>query len=116
VALLVADIEACVRFYTEILGFRVEWRPDPDNAFLTSGRDNLALHKGDAAEGGALDHLGLLVDRAEDVDSWAAFLASRGVAVERPPRTHRDGARSLYLRDPCGNLVQILFHPPISAR
>jgi hypothetical protein len=30
------------------------------------------------------------------------------------PRTHRDGARSFYCFDPAGNLVQFIYHPPIS--
>ena len=28
-----------------LLGFAVEWEPDPDNVYLTSGCDNLALHR-----------------------------------------------------------------------
>ena len=27
------------------MGMQVEWRPDPDNVYLTSGNDNLALHR-----------------------------------------------------------------------
>lgn len=117
-ALRVRDLEACVRFYTETLGFHLEWQPDPDNAYLTSGTDNLALHRVASlpAEAAALDHLGLLVDRPDEVDAWAAFLEARGVKMERPPRTHRDGARSFYFPDPDGNMIQIIYHPPISGR
>jgi hypothetical protein len=32
------------------------------------------------------------------------------------PRTHRDGARSFYCRDPEGNLVQMIYHPPIARK
>ena len=101
------------RFYVDLLGFAIEWEPDADNVYLTSGSDNLALHRApemiipvedDAATlpapGGALDHLGLIVRTADDVDRWAAFLESRGVAIAAAPRTHRDGARSCYFRDP----------------
>ena len=45
VALAVCDMAVCERFYVELLGMRVEWRPDPDNLYLTSGSDNLALHR-----------------------------------------------------------------------
>ena len=48
------------------MGYVVEWRPDPDNVYLCSGTDNLALHRaphatslGDAAQ--RLDHIGLAV-------------------------------------------------------
>jgi catechol 2,3-dioxygenase-like lactoylglutathione lyase family enzyme len=105
-------------FYVDLLGFAVEWQPDPDNIYLSSGVDNLALHRaadeGGAKSGGALDHLGLIVRRAEDVDRWAAFLENRGVKLDAPPRTHRDGARSCYFSDPDGNKIQIIHHPPIS--
>jgi catechol 2,3-dioxygenase-like lactoylglutathione lyase family enzyme len=105
------------RFYQDLLGFSVEWEPDPDNVYLTSGVDNLALHRGASpAPGGSLDHLGLIVREADDVDRWAAFLESRGIELQAKPRTHRDGARSFYFRDPDGNSVQIIHHPPISAK
>jgi catechol 2,3-dioxygenase-like lactoylglutathione lyase family enzyme len=48
------------------------------------------------------------------VDEWAAFLESRGVTIDAVPRTHRDGARSCYFRDPDGNHIQVIHHPPIS--
>ena len=118
-ALNVRDLDAMRQFYVDVLGFAVEWAPDPDNVYLTSGRDNLALHRtGDAraASGQALDHLGVIVSNADDVDRWAAFLDSRGVVLAARPKTHRDGARSCYLRDPDGNTIQIIHHPPISGR
>src|SRR5438445_557756 len=108
----------------------VEWEPDADNVYLSSGIDNLALHRASIAASptetpppaasppaaSPLDHLGLIVREAEDVDRWAAFLEGRGVAIDARPRTHRDGARSCYFRDPDGNSVQIIHHPPISGR
>ncbi len=118
-ALNARDLDAMKRFYVDALGFAIEWEPDPDNIYLTSGRDNLALHRatdGRAPAGQALDHLGVVVAEAADVDRWAAFLESRGVAITAPPRTHRDGARSCYVKDPDGNTVQIIHHPPISGR
>ena len=115
-ALKVRDLDAMKRFYVDLLGFSVDWEPDADNVYLTSGTDNLALHRAlpaqahASAEGFAssLDHLGLVVAVADDVDRWAAFLQDRGVPLDAAPRTHRDGARSCYFRDPDGNLIQII--------
>ena len=117
-ALNVRDLTAMKQFYVDLLGFAVEWEPDADNVYLSSGVDNLALHRADArapaASRGALDHLGLIVREAADVDRWAEFLEGRGVTIDAKPRTHRDGARSCYFKDPDGNVVQIIHHPPIS--
>jgi catechol 2,3-dioxygenase-like lactoylglutathione lyase family enzyme len=129
VALTVADLEACERFYVDVLGFVVEWRPDPDNLYLRLAGDNLALHRyeppAQAADPGSdeaafrgrrgqhLAHFGILVKRPEEVDAWAAHLRAHGVAAP-DPRTHRDGARSFYVADPDGNAIQFLYHPPIS--
>jgi catechol 2,3-dioxygenase-like lactoylglutathione lyase family enzyme len=114
-ALNVTRLDEMKRFYTELLGFSVEWEPDADNVYLSSGIDNLALHRADSvAAKGALDHLGLIVRQPDDVDRWAAFLDSRGVTIAAQPKTHRDGARSCYFKDPDGNSIQIIHHPPIS--
>jgi catechol 2,3-dioxygenase-like lactoylglutathione lyase family enzyme len=123
-ALKVRDLDAMKRFYVDLLGFAVEWEPDADNVYLSSGLDNLALHRAlttaqapsAPAALSPLDHLGLIVRQAGDVDRWAEFLESRGVTMDAKPRTHRDGARSCYFRDPDGNSVQIIHHPPISQK
>ena len=114
-------LEEMTRFYTGFLGFEVEWTPDVDNIYLTSGTDNLALHRASGLASDRrsrsttpLDHFGLVVRTAEDVDAWANYLTDRGVILEQPPKTHRDGARSFYVSDPDGNHIQIIHHPPIS--
>lgn len=119
VALVVRDLQACEGFYVGLLGMQVEWRPDPDNLYLTSGSDNLALHR--APEGFApqqdqrLDHIGFILRSADEVDAWCDFLAAHGVEIKAAPRTHRDGARSFYCQDPDGNVVQMIYHPPLAA-
>ncbi len=116
VALRFADLEAAERFFVEVLGYRVEWRPGPDDVYLRRTGDNVALHR---AAGpfppGLLDHVGILVARAEDVDRWARHLEAHGQRLLARPRTHRDGARSLYLQGPEGLVVQIIHHPPALA-
>ena len=118
VALNVRDVQESLRFYSDILGMKLEWMPDPDNAYLTSGQDNLALHKLPAevqlGKNQLVHHIGVVVRRPEDVDKWAERLRNHGVTLAQEPKTHRDGARSFYFHDPDGLLIQLLYHPPIS--
>jgi|SRR5579883_531167 len=118
VALKVRDLAAAEHFYVDVLGYAVEWRPDPDNLYLNRDADNLALHRDDKARPGlpesSLDHFGIMLRRAEDVDAWAAHLKKHGVAFVKEPKTHRDGARSFYVKDPEGNVIQFIHHPPIA--
>lgn len=119
-ALNVRDLDATERFYVGVMRMRVDWRPDPDNVYLTSGADNLALHR---VEGlpppgtvGVLDHLGFFVDTAEAVDLWYAHVIGAHWRTDTAPRTHRDGSRSFYFRDPEQNRIQLLWHPNLGLR
>jgi len=123
VALFVDNLEQVLEFYVGLLGMRIEWQPDADNFYLTSGNDNLALHRRtefknmplDAASQ-RLDHIGFVIDDIEHVSKWFSFLQTNGVKMRSEVKTHRDGARSFYCLDPAGTVVQIIYHPPISAR
>jgi len=117
IALFVNDLDACAQFYTELLGMKVEWQPDADNLYLTSGNDNLALHRSDQDFNNTtqkLDHIGFIINTPEQVDEWFQFLNHHKVTIRQPPRTHRDGARSFYCYDPAGTTLQLIYHPPIS--
>ena len=121
VALFCGELEASVSFYTEVLSMTVEWNPDPDNYYLTSGNDNLALHRADPTQNEAglanqqrLDHIGFIVAEPEAVDQWEAHLRDHRVEIVQPAKTHRDGARSVYCKDPSGVVVQIIYHPPLA--
>ncbi|MGD8547326.1 MAG: VOC family protein [Thiohalophilus sp.] len=116
VALFAREFDACEHFYVELLGMQVEWRPDPDNVYLTSGNDNLALHRSaDSFDGPQhLDHIGFIIDTPESVDAWYEFLQANDIRMRTKPKTHRDGARSFYCYDPDGNTVQMIYHPPLA--
>lgn len=127
-ALWVQDLEACESFYVNLLGMVVEWRPDPDNVYLTSGHDNLALHRAPGSPDRdevrdrqaplsghpqRLDHIGFIVESPQQVDIWYDFLRAHDVPMKTAPRTHRDGAHSFYCLDPEGITVQMIYHPPL---
>lgn len=115
VALFVDEFEKTEAFYVELLGMEVEWRPDQDNVYLTSGNDNLALHRAETATGlSNLDHIGFFVNDIDSIDRWYEFLAENKITLLTMPRIHRDGAKSFYCRDPSGVKVQIIYHPPIA--
>ena len=87
-ALGARQLEAMKRFYVDLLGFEVEWEPDADNVYLSSGIDNLALHRStpltagrstslaaraSPAEGSALDPL--FAGRVAFVDDYDLHVA-----------------------------------------
>lgn len=115
VALYVKHLEACVKFYTELLGLKLVWQPDADNYYLSSGSDNLALHRAPAdfapSNHQHLDHMGFFLAKREDVDLWHDFLLANKATIKAAPKDHRDGTRSCYVADPDGNVVQMIFVP-----
>lgn len=113
VALFVSDLEGAERFWVDVMGYDVEWRPDPDNVYLHGAHDNLALHRGSPIAGGPLDHIGIAVANPTDVDAWAQHLTACNVPLETRPKTHRDGSRSIYFRGPERLLIQIIHHAPL---
>lgn len=124
-ALFVAGdrFDAVVRFYREGLGMAVDWQPDPDNVYLSSGTDNLALHRARPEqridlEHSPLDHLGFCMPSAEAVAAWHRRLSDGAddleIHVLGEVKLHRDGATSFYLRDPAGHQVQIIHIPTVT--
>lgn len=120
VALNVRNVRKSLEFYSDVMGMKLEWMPDEENAYLTSGHDNLALHKlpagSEPSSVQTVHHIGFIVRRPENVDEWADRMRKHGIKLAAEPKTHRDGARSFYFHDPDGLLIQLIYHPPISDR
>ena len=118
IALNVKDVERSKAFYQDILGMEVVWQPDPQNAYLSSGIDNLALHEtpGDRAPftTSSLDHLGFIVSDIDRVQELEAEFRARQVTIIKPFKRHRDGSASFYCADPDGVVIQMLYEPTLS--
>jgi catechol 2,3-dioxygenase-like lactoylglutathione lyase family enzyme len=112
--LTVADVERTVGFYTRVLGMTAETFGGGRRA-LHVGQQKINLHqagrefepKASRPTPGSAD---LCFVTSTPVEEVAAHLAAQGVAVEEGP-VERTGAlgpmRSVYLRDPDGNLLEI---------
>jgi catechol 2,3-dioxygenase-like lactoylglutathione lyase family enzyme len=116
VAINVQNLVDAVHFYQRVFAMRIVWQPDEDNAYLSSGCDNLALHHGPAGDRSAqsLDHLGFIVGSLDELEEGYQWVQANRLDIARPLRRHRDGSVSFYIRDPDGNVIQVLYEPSIS--
>jgi catechol 2,3-dioxygenase-like lactoylglutathione lyase family enzyme len=112
--LTVASIERTVAFYTEVLGLRAETFGDGRQA-LHFGEQKFNLHEaGHEFEPKAARPVPGSVDIclvvATPIDEVVALLAERNVPIVEGP-VDRTGARgkirSVYLRDPDNNLIEL---------
>ncbi len=115
IALKVKNFDECLSFYTTIVGMIIDWQPDKDNAYLSNGKDNLALHLDNtldlASKDNRLDHFGIMLTNKNHVDEWYEFMLSKNVNIYKNIQDHRDGSRSFYCYDPDQNILQFLWHP-----
>jgi catechol 2,3-dioxygenase-like lactoylglutathione lyase family enzyme len=114
IVLTTADLDRCLDFYTRVLGMAVE-RYGQGRIALRFGDHKFNVHPPGFDAGirarvptpGSLD-LCFLADRP--LDEVMAHLRCEGVPIEEGPIV-RTGARfpirSVYVRDPDGNLVEI---------
>ncbi len=118
VNLYTRDIEAGLRFYRDLLGFRETFRtPDegtPEHVELELNGFGLGLgtveaakrvHGVDAAPGSPAM---VLVIWTDDIEGAFKRLASEGTPVVQPPHDTGKHNRNALLRDPDGNLVEIV--------
>ena len=114
-ALRITDYAASRGYYTDGLGFRIDWehRFEPHfPVFMQVTRDGMSIylteHAGDCRVGG-LVHLFVA-----DVDAWYAEFRGKGVTVEEAPNEGIEGLRMMTVRDPDGNQLRIATRLPKS--
>ncbi|MBV9562492.1 MAG: VOC family protein [Bradyrhizobium sp.] len=111
--IFVRDMAAMRRFYEGVLGFPLLRELSPGWIEYRVGGNTLALARpsrtaGDAPTptGSAALQLAFKVSAAE-VDACASELAQRGVVLLSPPTDQPFGHRTLFFRDPDGNLLEV---------
>jgi catechol 2,3-dioxygenase-like lactoylglutathione lyase family enzyme len=111
--LRITDYATSKKFYSEGLGFQVDWehRFKPGfPVFMQVSRDGLAFflteHTGDCPVGGLI-HL-----YVPDVDAWFSELRQNRVPVKEPPNGSLQGLRSMTVVDPDGNKLHICTRLP----
>jgi catechol 2,3-dioxygenase-like lactoylglutathione lyase family enzyme len=116
-ALQCSDLEACERFYREVLGLEVlrRWPRDEGgdrSVWLGLGEGFLALERASAPaedtpwrDGRAGLHLVALRIAPSERAAWESRLAARGAPVVHRTRW------TIYVRDPEGNRVGLSHHP-----
>jgi lactoylglutathione lyase len=118
VNLYTRDINAGLRFYRDLLGFQETFRTPkegtPDHVELKLNGFGLGLGTVEAAKRvhGVSATPGtpamVLVVWTEDVDRAFAHLTAVGTPVVQPPHNTGNNNRNALLRDPDGNLVEIV--------
>jgi catechol 2,3-dioxygenase-like lactoylglutathione lyase family enzyme len=110
------DLVAAERFYEGILGLPVAGREGGHHLFFRVGDSGMFLVFNSAAtrDSGELPQHGTtgpghfaLGVKADDLDRWRRHLIGSGVAIEKELTWPR-GGRSIYFRDPAGNLVELI--------
>jgi catechol 2,3-dioxygenase-like lactoylglutathione lyase family enzyme len=114
---IVDDVDAAIRFYTELLGFKLEMHPAPGFAGLSKGNLSLLLNRPGA--GGAGQTLGTQAPmpggwnrfqlEVEDLAALVGRLKTAG-AKFRSDIVVGNGGKQILIDDPSGNCVE-LFEP-----
>jgi catechol 2,3-dioxygenase-like lactoylglutathione lyase family enzyme len=123
--LITNDVKRLVEFYEPVLGLKAK-RTGEDYAEFPTGVGVLAIFSEDAQERyipgsaeAAKNKSVVLQFRVADVDQEYRRLQSLVKTWVKPPTTQPWGTRSIYFRDPDGNLVDFYapsFYAPIKDR
>lgn len=100
----VGDVKASIRYYTEVLGFTLNWCDEDGNSFasVSRGECNLFLSSGDQGHAGAWIWLAV-----GDADAAHAELVAKGAKIHHPPANYPWGSREVHVADPDGNVLRL---------
>ncbi|WP_242108795.1 VOC family protein [Luteimonas aquatica] len=103
-----ADPAAGDAFYRDLLGLEVLM----DHGWLRTygNRAKMTVQLGVAAEGGSGTPVPALSIEVDDLDQALARAHAAGIPIEYGPALEPWGVRRFYVRDPFGNVVNLLQH------
>jgi catechol 2,3-dioxygenase-like lactoylglutathione lyase family enzyme len=119
VRVVVDSFTESFRFYRDVMGFEVLWgdeenvyaefKVSPVTRLALAARGVIAQVPGVSGQPGAGgSERFMLVFEVDDVDAQAAALVGRGVKLLAGPVDRAEwGVRTIHLRDPEGNLIEI---------
>jgi len=116
---IVQDVDAAVKFYTELLGFVLDMRPAPGFAALSRGNLRLLMNRpgsggtGQSMPDGTVPQPGgwnRFQIEVEDLKATISSLKAKG-AQFRNELVKGYGGDQILLLDPSGNVIE-LFQPP----
>lgn len=125
IGLIVEDIEIAKKWFIDALGLKI-FEDRGELIFLLAGKDVIAIktprmavskpehgaeqvqHFGIKEGWQTLDHYGFYAKHPDEVDEFADHIKKYGATIIKGPYDRRDG-RSVYFRDPLGNIGEFLF-------
>ncbi len=114
--LFVQDFEACVKFYRDVLEFRVKDSDEGFASFDVTGQELAIMDLKTAAQmisdeviqpEKAGSHRIMLAAFVDDTDEVYASLRDKGVTFVKAPTTQPWGQRTAYFQDPERNIWEI---------
>ena len=120
IEILPGDLERSLKFYTEILGFKVTWRFAPENApaseivfielggtqiEMFSSKDPPAYPSAGEQRRVGMRRIGLLV---ENMDKAIEYLKAQGVEISGGPRATREDLKIAEIKDPDGLAIELI--------
>lgn len=115
-ALITKDVKRLVGFYGDL--FQTEAEGDETHSEFRIGNGGLAIFSGAGMEQmapGSTEGMGygsvVLMFEVEDADAEYERITQSGIRILKPIETHPWGARSFWLKDPDGNILDFVKPP-----
>ena len=101
----VSDLDASLKYYTEVLGFSERFRFG-DYAGVEYGDIQIHLSGPKATNKRAVGQGGIYIF-CDDVDGYHEEVSARGARIQAAPRDYEYGMRDFVIEDPDANLIGI---------